>query len=1678
MILGFHAQAQITVSSGCGITASSTPYNGFPSILQIDLNIPGTYYCGDIMLYYNGVQLKCNEISVSIAMNCQSYNGGFSYNNSNTASTERMYLDTRTIPYSLSSYPPTNNTLSLTQAPQNLVSDGSLVTFTAVPVILDGSSILSTVWYRDGQVITGQSSNILSEIPPHNGAVYYCEVQLSNGTSLQSEEKRVLFVSARDSRFTASGEAQIISTALDECFSIYQIDVTITGNSYYSQFSISEGATQLTSSTLSLNGVPGVTTWNNNNMVYDGGPSGTHFTCYLNTRTGFPYELSGSLPYFDPTYMEVTLTADRTVINAGQSVLLTADVCPAGNYTFEWTENDVFKGGTSSPTNTFTVTPPANGTDYNVIVNGGTKSNTETIFFSGFCDNGRLTTDQWYNRAQIRTFCAMDACQAYFRITLSVQKDAHFALLLDGSPVNAIVDYDVPELRMEMGGDGTPAYRYSGDDAEITIYLDLRNSWGTVIQGRKPDRNIPFALITATGGSQIPRCTPISFTSCTPSAYTTIQWYKNGAAVSGASSGTFTDNAPDAGDTYYAVIDDGLATQVTSNTITVSFQPPQALPGMTLSGYAVQLNAYEHNTRAGSTLVFTVPGMSAITTYTLQYKSLAVGSQWRDTTITPAFTSDNKVIFTLNPEFGAKYRIKGADAGNCNLFYSDSSLVRFIYDCTGGSTFSLFSENFGRFQSGTYYYGTNQSTTTDVHPLNYPAGSYWAADPHNPPRVKNHTFAWEQGGVYGWCPQNGGRRIEDGYYAIVNNPASGDCGNLDYWNGSDHTGNGNGGMLFVNVGGGNVGEVIYEQKIDIAGGCSDVKVLFSAFINNATIKGQTPVDVRLDILNQDKSKTLYSISSGEVLVRTQTTAMQAWANLSFMFDVDPGESYYVQLVNNGESGSGNDILIDDISVTICVPKIDIELTDPSVIEFGNDIDIGVCKDMVTVPLEAKTSLSTGTVTDIFPNPIYQFQYSRDNGTTWKNFSTQGNTINILLDHGANVFRGITQWRIVVAGSQATIDGLGNGTITQPSCSNMYLQSNVITVDFEHYHYDDIIDNWCFGQSYSFAVEIPANGRYQFYNADASGNVIGLPIQSGTWTATNNVATISVTAPTTTTPQYWVFRPISPYGCQFDFLVAITGRDCEDLVLSKTASAAQINAGDTFTYMLTVENKSLFTMGNIVVRDMLPAQMSYRSYSASQGTYTAASGDWEVGALGVGDMATLVITVQNVGGADTYIMNNAFIHRRTKNDQVPNTVIFDTYNDAKDYNTMFVDNVAVYVNPVSAPGILGEQPCKDDVITYSLNTSLIPLTPRAEFKWSILPQNSGFSIQGSSTAETFTVQYYTAPAAYMIICEIIPDNQVLDPPIVQTKDVYVTDVPDVSISGKVNVCYGDIEKYNVLSDNVPNATFSWALQSDEDQLIIDGAYSRTATIEWLRNDGGIITTDQLIVEAINTVDYGSFTKSCANTTALGVFIHQNPPAYFRYDGSSMMYFQNEPAYRLTDSIYTDIPVEFINESHLVGNTTNVQYYWDFAGDGVFSEKNYNATSIYHEPGHYTVQLHAVDTIWGCRTTFSKPLEVEPNPNCIATLPNFFTPAKMDNNKFGALYTNGVVPEGFELRVFSRWGAEVWSTNDPNEYWNGSYKGEPAKQDVYVYHCKATCQDIDPKTQKRKTLSIKGDVTLIR
>jgi len=65
---------------------------------------------------------------------------------------------------------------------------------------------------------------------------------------------------------------------------------------------------------------------------------------------------------------------------------------------------------------------------------------------------------------------------------------------------------------------------------------------------------------------------------------------------------------------------------------------------------------------------------------------------------------------------------------------------------------------------------------------------------------------------------------------------------------------------------------------------------------------------------------------------------------------------------------------------------------------------------------------------------------------------------------------------------------------------------------------------------------------------------------------------------------------------------------------------------------------------------------------------------------------------------------------------------------------------------------------------------------------------------------------------------------------------------------------------------------------------------------------------------------------------------------------------------------------------------------------------------------------------------------------------------------------------EMSIFDRWGEEVWRgvnlpLNDFNSGWDGTFRGEPMNQGVFVYQ--ANIGFIDGVN-----LLFKGDITLLR
>jgi gliding motility-associated-like protein len=113
------------------------------------------------------------------------------------------------------------------------------------------------------------------------------------------------------------------------------------------------------------------------------------------------------------------------------------------------------------------------------------------------------------------------------------------------------------------------------------------------------------------------------------------------------------------------------------------------------------------------------------------------------------------------------------------------------------------------------------------------------------------------------------------------------------------------------------------------------------------------------------------------------------------------------------------------------------------------------------------------------------------------------------------------------------------------------------------------------------------------------------------------------------------------------------------------------------------------------------------------------------------------------------------------------------------------------------------------------------------------------------------------------------------------------------------------------------------------------------------------------------------------------------------------------------------------------------------------------------GYYSLTV----TSGNCSETDT--LEID---NCpLLFVPNAFTPNGNDlNETWGA---TGLGIREYQLYIFNRWGDMIYESEELLDWWDGTYKGNPCQQDVYVY--KILYKGINDKQRQ-----MVGTVTLVR
>jgi gliding motility-associated-like protein len=160
---------------------------------------------------------------------------------------------------------------------------------------------------------------------------------------------------------------------------------------------------------------------------------------------------------------------------------------------------------------------------------------------------------------------------------------------------------------------------------------------------------------------------------------------------------------------------------------------------------------------------------------------------------------------------------------------------------------------------------------------------------------------------------------------------------------------------------------------------------------------------------------------------------------------------------------------------------------------------------------------------------------------------------------------------------------------------------------------------------------------------------------------------------------------------------------------------------------------------------------------------------------------------------------------------------------------------------------------------------------------------------------------------------------------------------------------------------------------------------------------------------------------------------------------------------------------------LGKTATMQYndqstganQWDwYFGDGNTGSGS-SPTHTYSDTGTYTTLL-VVQNSFGCVDSSQETKFIF--PDYVYYVPTGFTPNDDGVNDvwrgIGLAYTFQ-----FEMKVYDRWGELVWSTNDPQEEWDGTYAGDPLPMGAYIYI-------IDIEDLGRILRRKRGSITLIR
>lgn len=191
------------------------------------------------------------------------------------------------------------------------------------------------------------------------------------------------------------------------------------------------------------------------------------------------------------------------------------------------------------------------------------------------------------------------------------------------------------------------------------------------------------------------------------------------------------------------------------------------------------------------------------------------------------------------------------------------------------------------------------------------------------------------------------------------------------------------------------------------------------------------------------------------------------------------------------------------------------------------------------------------------------------------------------------------------------------------------------------------------------------------------------------------------------------------------------------------------------------------------------------------------------------------------------------------------------------------------------------------------------------------------------------------------------------------------------------------------------------------------------------------------------------NNCANSSVLSLKAYDRPKANFEFM-----------------PLHPKVGIEPVAFSNTSLGEDQTSWTWYFIDNGRDSQEGQRTSFLFETAGNFPIAL-VVKNKWGCADTAVKNLIIDDEFNIY--VPNAFTPDGDGIND--AFFAKGSGIKSYFLRIYDRWGTCIFETEDFYKSWEGNFKGELCKQDVYVWKMTVTGSD-------GKLRELNGHVTLYR